>query len=317
MIISFIGLWIYTKVAVKLGIVDVPNERSSHTTTTLRGGGAVLLVLCGLLVAVDLTSELLLPISLLIGVVTGFLDDRYGLSTIIRFMLYLVAAGMLLLGVLQLHTFETWIWIPLFIVMLGAINTYNFMDGINGITALYSIVFILTVRYVLHIQKDDSFSNTLLVFLAFFVSFLFFNHRKKSLLFLGDAGSVSMGLLACFFVVYLGIKLHSWTPIILLGVYGVDSVGTIIIRLIKRENILQAHKSHLYQDLVHLKNWSHLSVSWMYVITQLLINSIFLYALHYNQHHITVLILFFILTFIFIFLKSRFYGSQLFTNLAN
>ena len=315
-IISFISLWIYTKVAVKLGIVDVPNERSSHTQVTLRGGGFVLLLICVTLLFFN-PREFLLPLSLIIGIITGFLDDRYGLSTIIRFLLYLASAALLLFGVLELHTFDTWIWIPLFIVMLGAVNTYNFMDGINGITALYSIVFLGSVDYLLYdldyLQNVDS----LLGFLAFFIAFIYFNHRKKAILFLGDAGSVSMGLLACFFVVYLGLKLQTWTPILLLGVYGVDSVGTIVIRLIKRENILQAHKSHLYQDLVHLKQLPHLRVSWIYAIVQLTINGIFIYTLPLKQHNIIVLIIFILLTLTFILFKRRIYGNQLFTKLAH
>ncbi len=318
LILSFVGLWIYSKVAVKLGIVDIPNERSSHNQVTLRGGGLVLILMAvyNLVITPD-QQTMLLAGSLLIGIVTGFLDDRYGLPTLIRFGLYLLAAGILLLGVLQLHHFDTLIWFPLFIVMLGAVNTYNFMDGINGITALYSLVFIITTLFLLSDLKLSNYMNVLLGFGAFFLAFLYFNHRKKAMLFLGDSGSVSMGLLAAFFVVYLGVKLETWTPIILLGVYGVDSVGTIIIRLIKRENILQAHKSHLYQDIVHIIGLSHLKVSWIYASLQLIVNVIFVVSLSQNQHNITVLILLILLASVFVLLKRRIYGNKLFVKLAN
>ncbi len=318
LILSFVGLWIYSKVAVKLGIVDIPNERSSHNQVTLRGGGLVLILMAvyNLVITPD-QQTMLLAGSLLIGIVTGFLDDRYGLPTLIRFGLYLLAAGILLLGVLQLHHFDTLIWFPLFIVMLGAVNTYNFMDGINGITALYSLVFIITTLFLLSDLKLSNYMNVLLGFGAFFLAFLYFNYRKKAMLFLGDSGSVSMGLLAAFFVVYLGVKLETWTPIILLGVYGVDSVGTIIIRLIKRENILQAHKSHLYQDIVHIIGLSHLKVSWIYASLQLIVNVIFVVSLSQNQHNITVLILLILLASVFVLLKRRIYGNKLFVKLAN
>lgn len=313
LILGAIGLMLYKKLAIRWGIVDVPNERSSHTEVTLRGGGFVLLLTSIALFFSDGVS-LLLPLSLCIGILTGFLDDRYGLSTVVRFLLYFACAALMLFGVLRLHTFDTWIWIPLFVVMLGAVNTYNFMDGINGITALYSIVFLGTVLYLFRQLGLSEYSESLLGFLGFFLVFLYYNHRKKAILFLGDAGSVSMGLLACFFVVYLGLKLDTWSPIILLGLYGVDSVGTIIIRVIKRENILQAHKSHLYQDLVHLKKLPHLKVSWIYALSQLAINALFVASISSVHHEIIVMAIFLLLAIIFASLKYSLYGRQLFSN---
>ena len=104
----------------------------------------------------------MLSVSLSIGVVTGFLDDFKNLKTSTRFVLYLIAVGIILFGVLELQRFDTYIWIPLFIIILGSVNTYNFMDGINGITALYSIVISCSSLLILNSLNEFTFNENII-----------------------------------------------------------------------------------------------------------------------------------------------------------
>lgn len=310
---SILLLYLYLILGSKFKIYDVPNNRSSHKNRVIRGGGIVLLSI-NIIWAVFDPSQLniLLSVSLSIGVVTGFLDDFKNLKTITRLILYLIAVGIILFGVLELHRFDTFIWIPLFIIILGSVNTYNFMDGINGITALYSIVILCSSLFFLTSLNEFYFSDNIILYMGFFVAFSIFNFRKKALMFLGDSGSVTMGLFAAFLVVLIGLKINSWSSIILLSVYGVDSVGTIILRLIKKENILEAHRSHLYQDLVHIKKYNHLFTSFLYSGIQLFINMglMVFYHLGWVEFYAGSILL--LLALLFYFLKQYIHGDNLF-----
>lgn len=306
-------LYLYLKLGSKLKIYDLPNQRSSHFDIVIRGGGIVLLILnlAWILINPD-PSNILLSVSLSIGAMTGFVDDFKSLNTKTRFILYLIAVAIILFGVLELHRFDTFIWIPLFIIILGAVNTYNFMDGINGITTLYSVVILSCSLFILNYLENSSFDLNVISYIGFFIAFAVFNFRNKALMFLGDSGSVSMGLFAAFLVVLIGMKLNSWSSIILLSVYGVDSVGTIVIRLIKKENILTAHRSHLYQDLVHINGHNHLKVSVLYSIVQLFVNAgwMMLYKIEWIEFYAVIVLL--LLAIVYYIMKKSIHGDLLF-----
>lgn len=310
---SIITLYMYYKLGHRFKIYDVPNERSSHQNITIRGGGVVLLILNGMWLFFEPNeANILLSLSISIGVLIGFLDDILTLKTWTRFLVYLLAVCIVLFGVLKLQRFDTFIWIPLIIIILGAVNTYNFMDGINGITALYSIIILGSSYLILNELNIDSWNTCLLLYSCFFVAFSLFNLRLRALMFLGDSGSVAMGLLTAFLVVRIGIQIESWSSIVLLAVYGVDSVGSIIIRLIKKENILTAHRSHLYQDLVHITKWRHISVSLLYALIQLFINIGFFYVLSSKSIEWYAVSILLVLALLFYFIKRSLHGKHLF-----
>ena len=131
-------------------------------------------------------------------------------------------------------------------------------------------------------------------------------------MFLGDSGSVTMGLFAAFLVVLIGLKINSWSSIILLSVYGVDSIGTIILRLIKKENILEAHRSHLYQDLVHIKKYNHLFTSVLYSGIQLFINMGLMVFYHLGSVEFYAVSILLLLALLFYFMKQYIHGDNLF-----
>ena len=139
--------------------------------------------------------------------------------------------------------------------------------------------------------------------------FGFFNFRKKAVCFAGDVGAVSMAFLITFTLITLIMATENYYFIALIFVYGVDSVGTIIERLIKRENIFQAHRSHLYQLMANESHIPHVQVSLIYGGTQLFINVWFIYSI--SQGTTPSMIAFFssltILIVIFAVAKIKFY----------
>ena len=152
------------------------------------------------------------------------------------------------------------------------------MDGINGITASYSLVLLSTFYYI---NQSILFVDSDLIIFALIslIVFLFFNFRTKALCFSGDVGSLSIALL----ILFLLFKLIVFTAQPLYGlfliVYGIDSGYTLISRKLNGENIFQPHRTHLYQQLVHLKGFSHLYVSFLFSFIQLVLNYLIIFHL--------------------------------------
>lgn len=256
----------YFRLADRFNIIDKPNERSSHSAITIRGGGVVYGI-AGLIFAAYNGFELpwfWAGFSLIATL--SFVDDVKTLSSKVRLPLQLIAVLLLVFQGVQ-NDAPIWLWIISVILATGIINAYNFMDGINGITAGYSLVVLLSLllinQSIFFIQKEF-----ILTFIIADVVFGFFNFRKKARCFAGDVGSVSIAFAIVFLLFVLILKTQNIFFILLLAVYGADSVLTIIYRLRKRENIFEAHRSHLYQWLVKPGPFSHLQMSGIYMVVQ-------------------------------------------------
>jgi len=275
-----IGLFVlelvYFKIADHFNIIDKPNARSSHSTITLRGGG----ILFGLAALVYFFGFgfnypwFILGLTLISLI--SFLDDIYTLNNKIRLSIHLLSV---LLMFYQWSLFSlSWYWIPVALIfVIGTINAYNFMDGINGITGGYSLITIATLYYInADVIAFTSPDLLLIIGLALLV-FNFFNFRKKAKCFAGDVGSVSIAFIIVFLIGQLIIQTQNFNYILLLLFYGLDAVSTIVFRVFRKENIFEAHRSHFYQFLSNEKKWPHLVVVSIYIIVQLLINTILIY----------------------------------------
>lgn len=267
--VLFIAELVYFKIADKYNIIDKPNERSSHTQITLRGGGVVFYF--GAL-AYFIYSGFEYPyfiIGLTAITLISFLDDIFTLSNKIRLLVHL---GSVLLMFYQWNLFElSWLWIvPALIGVIGTINAYNFMDGINGITAWYSIV-VLALLALVNQTVGFVAMDLILFALSGAVVFAFFNFRNKAKAFAGDVGSVSMAFIVVFLVGQLIITSGNFIYILFLAVYGIDAVWTIVRRALKKENIFQAHRTHLYQYLSNEAKVNKLYVSFGYGVLQFMI----------------------------------------------
>lgn len=270
-LILFIAELAYFKIADKYNIIDKPNERSSHTQITLRGGGIIFYL--GVL-AYFIYSGFEYPwffLGLTLMTAISFLDDVFTLSNKIRLLIHLVSV---LLMFYQWDLFSlSWLWIaPALIGVIGTINAYNFMDGINGITAWYSIVVLSLLALV---NMDVNFIDQRLIFYVMIGAavFAFFNFRNKAKAFAGDVGSVSMAFIVVFLLGQLIITTGNFIYILFLAVYGIDAVWTIVRRLLRKENIFEAHRSHLYQFMSNESGINKLYVAFGYGIIQYFIGS--------------------------------------------
>ncbi|MPQ46466.1 UDP-GlcNAc--UDP-phosphate GlcNAc-1-phosphate transferase [Marinifilum sp. N1E240] len=278
---------IYFKLADHFNIIDKPNQRSSHTSITLRGGGIIFYfgALSFFVYSGFQYSWFFVGLSLI--TLISFLDDVLTLSNKLRLSVHLLSMGMLFY---QLALFELpWYWIILaFILFIGITNAYNFMDGINGITGVYSLSVLgglwMINNYHVNFLENDLIYCTGLSLLVF----NFYNFRKKAKCFAGDVGSIAMAFILLFMIGKLLLTEPSLVPVLLLGVYGVDSVLTIIHRLILKENIFQAHRKHLYQILANEAKIPHLMVSTAYALIQLIMNGFAIYLLKSDYSVMTV-----------------------------
>jgi UDP-N-acetylmuramyl pentapeptide phosphotransferase/UDP-N-acetylglucosamine-1-phosphate transferase len=273
LLILFIGIeLIYFKIADYYNIIDKPNSRSSHTSITLRGGGIIFPI--AILVAFLLgyvSWEVTVAVILVAGV--SFIDDIKPLSQLPRFASHAVAIALVFYD-LNLFSQALWLLPIFFILLIGWVNAFNFMDGINGITVLYAFVAVISFSF-LEINQE---SLPLLITMGLSCcAFGIFNVRKKAKTFAGDVGSISMALFLGYFMIKTILVSGQVGYILFLSVYGIDAVITIFTRLKKKENILEPHRSHLYQYLANELGYSHILVSFLYAFIQLLINILLIY----------------------------------------
>src|SRR5690606_21862206 len=130
------------------------------------------------------------------------------------------------------------------------INAYNFMDGINGITAMYSFAVLLLLWLE---NREIGFVDNRLIYCTAIANgvFAFFNFRQKAKCFAGDIGSISMCFILLFSILNLILSTENLIYTLFFAVYGVDSVITTIFRLLRRGNIFRAHRTHLYQYMAN------------------------------------------------------------------
>jgi len=276
-ILLFFAQKVYIKLADKFNITDKPNNRSSHSTITVRGGGIIFPI--GAL-GWFIWSGFQYPyftIGLSIVSIISFWDDISPLSSRLRFAVH-SGAIFLLFSELGLQLFPWWIWIAIGIFCTGVINTFNFMDGINGITGGYSLS-VLSGLWLVNNFQIKFISNEFIYFTAIsLVVFTFFNFRKSAICFAGDVGSISIAFILTFMLLQLIIKSTNPIYILFIGVYGVDSFLTIIYRLLKHENIFEAHRKHLYQLFANELKIPHVLIASLYSIIQILICILIFYT---------------------------------------
>ena len=283
---------LYFRIADKFNIIDKPNMRSSHTAVTLRGGGIIFLFGIWLYVAVFGMNYSWFILGLTIVGLVSFIDDIQSLPDSGRLVCQFIAMGLMFYQFGILNWSDWWLIIMALIVCVGIINAYNFMDGINGITGGYSIAVLLPLIWL---NRTIDFVDIDYLYVAglSLLVFCFFNFRKKAKCFAGDVGSVSMAFILVFAMGLLMLKTKDFSYIVLLAVYGVDSVLTICHRIQLHENLGQAHRKHVYQLMANELKIPHVVVSAFYMFLQLLISAglIFLPLNHYIYLGIVIVLL--------------------------
>lgn len=314
----------YFKIANRYNIIDKPNQRSSHSAITIRGGGIIfpIAIVLGIFIFQPSLSYLAITVFLIASI--SFLDDILTLSSKLRMSIHLLSVMLLLtqifinqdMSVSALNHLGSYILILIAIILIiGIINAYNFMDGINGITVCYSLVTIATIWYIQSTENIILLKDQVwILIVSSLLVFAFFNFRKKAKTFAGDVGSISIALFICYLIGFLIFYTNEWKWLLLLGVYGLDTVVTIICRIIRKENILDAHRSHFYQYLANERKWSHLTISLIYGFIQGVLNLIIIYPVSY----FFIITSFIVLTFFYVFLRLKFEGiHRLLSNYTN
>lgn len=271
LVLLFVAELFYFKIADKFNIIDKPNERSSHKRVVLRGGGVIFLIGAWLYAAFfGLQAPwFLLGVTMIGGV--SFVDDIRSVPNYYRLVVHFAAMLLMFYQWDILNAESWWIIVPALIVCTGIINAYNFMDGINGITGGYSLAVLLPLLLV---NREMGFADEhlIVVMLLSVLVFCFFNFRKNAKCFAGDVGAVSIAFMVLFVLGQLVLKTGDVWYIVLLAVYGVDSVLTICHRIMLHENIGQPHRKHAYQLMANELKMPHTTVSAIYMALQLAIS---------------------------------------------
>jgi UDP-N-acetylmuramyl pentapeptide phosphotransferase/UDP-N-acetylglucosamine-1-phosphate transferase len=271
---------IYFKIADKFNIIDKPNERSSHSSIVLRGGGIIFLI------GVWIWSAFfgfqypwfLAGLTLVAGI--SFVDDIHPLPDSVRLVVQFVAAAMAFYQMDILHWDMWWMVILALIVYVGITNVYNFMDGINGITAGYSLA-VLVPMLLLNGQGAFVEPSLIVVSILSVLVFCIFNFRPKgkAKCFAGDVGSIGIAFILLFILGTIIFKTGDITYLLLLVVYGIDACLTIIHRIMLHENLGEAHRKHVYQLMANELKIGHVKVTSLYMALQLVISLVFIYVI--------------------------------------
>lgn len=301
---------IYFKTAKKLNIVDKPNDRSSHTSITLRGGGIIFLFGTWLYAVFYGFPYPWFLAGLTLVSLISFVDDIKSLPDSVRLVVQFTASSLVFFQLDILHWNMWWIVILALIVYVGITNVYNFMDGVNGMTGGYSFVVLLSF-YLLNRNSAFVDDSLLLVSILSVIVFCIFNFRPKgkAKCFAGDVGSISMAFIILFILGRIIFLTGDITYLILLVVYGIDACLTIVHRILLHENIGEAHRKHVYQLMANELKIGHVTVSMVYMLIQLIVSLGFIYLCPNTiaAHWIYLILSVVVLAFVYVIFKKKYY----------
>lgn len=331
-VVLFVLELVYFQIADKFNIIDKPNERSSHSSIVLRGGGIIFLLgawvwaiasLCGGFDS-SLSSNIsaisscypwfLLGLTLVAG--ASFVDDIHSLPDSVRLVVQFSAAALAFyqLGMLSDEWFDAngaivgaLLILLALIVYVGATNVINFMDGINGITAGYALAVLVPLALV----SDATDLSLIAVSILSVLVFCIFNFRPKgkAKCFAGDVGSIGIAFIMLFLIGKVIIATGDLTYLIFLLVYGVDGVLTICHRIMLHENLGEAHRKHAYQLMANELKIGHVKVSLLYMAMQLMVSLGFIYVCPDTifAHWIYLFVAFAVLAIAYVLFKKKYY----------
>lgn len=277
--------------AERLGLMQTPNERSSHHTPT-PGGGGIGIVAGGLVAAIPLALAVPYPtlpvtgLSIVVAAV-GFIDDRRHIPAPLRLFMQLVLAT-ILVWVLPRETLSAELGLPLPVLLASILlvvaavywlNLFNFMDGIDGLAGTQAMFMLLAGALLMVEGRTDTLLLWWMVGIAAATfGFLVLNWPPAKI-FMGDAGSTFLGFVIAAvgaYTIALG-WINLWQWLILGALFLADATLTILRRIARRENPLKAHRLHGYQHLS--RRWgNHLPVTLLFTA----VNVVLLLPLAYS-----------------------------------
>ena len=304
LVLLFLAELFYFYIADKYNIIDKPNERSSHTRITLRGGGIIFYF--GVL-AYFLTNHFEYPwfmLALTLITFISFVDDIRSTSQVLRLVFHFSAMALMFYQ-WGLFALPWWTILVALIICTGIINAYNFMDGINGITGGYSLIILGALAFINHSVVSFVEPDLIYTMLCAVLVFNFFNFRKRAKCFAGDVGAVSIAFTILFLIGRLIIQTGDFSWIVLLVVYGIDSVLTIVHRLMLHENIGLPHRKHMYQIMANELRMPHVVVALIYMMMQAIVVIGYLILREYGYWYLLGSV--FLLSLLYLLFMKRFF----------
>lgn len=324
LVLSYFGTQLIRHWALKRGVMDVPNQRSSHQDPTPRGGGMAIVasfLIIFLLVGLSQSSSSNLNWGLIINglaiSILGFLDDLYTLRRTPRIIAWIIITAVSIIFGIELNT----ITLPIlgiiqfgflsplvtFLWLIGVTNLFNFMDGIDGLAGFEALIasgFLAGIAF--YAGNTLVFSASVIIFGAV-LGFLPHNFPKAKI-FMGDGGSNFLGYLFAALAV-IGSQgdqsqIPFIIPVILLSMFLWDGGTTLIKRLPKGKDWLEPHRDHYYQRLIKL-GYTHKKVTLFYCALNLILGVIALLFLRVNERYSLALILFSVIPFLIVLIVTN------------
>lgn len=253
-LLTLTGLFILLNTRLKTLAVDKPNERSLHSKIIPRTGG--LAIMAGVLVTwlfIGVSFEwVLLPAAL---IAISVIDDIRGLKARWRFLAQMIVCAFFL--ALHPQQLQSWAMPALLLAMVWMVNLYNFMDGSDGLAGGMALFGFGAYSAAAYLAGSADLAVLCICVAGANLAFLLFNFHPARI-FMGDAGSIPLGFLAAAIGLsgwQQGVWSY-WFPLLVFSPFIVDANVTLLKRILRREKIWQAHKSHYYQRLVQM-GWGH------------------------------------------------------------
>lgn len=309
----------YIKIAHFYKIYDHPVGRSSHVNRTITGFG--IFVLFGLLVysiAFPYTLKGYFIIGLLLIGMVSYMDDLFFIKHFIRLIFQIFALVLMAIELpFSYVLIEKWpLIIAIVILGIGVLNAFNFMDGINGMLGLTTLVIMLSFLWLNSNSVDlqgnevtfikNEFLYTYIIGISVFLGL---NLRRKAIVFAGDTGSIALAFIILYLMMNLIFKTGNFAYLLLFSVFGIDAGLTVIFKLLLRENIFVPHRDFLFKKLVHVGKYKHVNIALIYASLQALV-SIIVIALPLQGRLTAQLSILFIFTVtlcgVYIFIRNKY-----------
>jgi len=288
----------------RIGIVDIPNNRSSHTKVIPKGGGiGIVMVLAVSSLILSISIGIWLP-AIVISLVSLWGGDKHCLSPKLRLLLHFACSIFFLVfwgfskgtGLSSVLLF-----LPLAFFIVGTANFYNFMDGIDGIAGITGVVGFSLLAFYSDITGIGGVYSSLCMVMAFScLGFLCFN-MPKAKVFLGDIGSILLGFIfACMIIVLSENILDFFVMTGFLATFYFDELFTMVIRIQNEDSLLVAHRKHIYQLLANEFSISHWKIALLYGLVQSIIGLTAIYIKPMGLIYIILLYLMYCFIFVVI-----------------
>jgi UDP-GlcNAc:undecaprenyl-phosphate/decaprenyl-phosphate GlcNAc-1-phosphate transferase len=302
---------LYLRLARKHEIFSAENERSSHSGHAIIGGGLIFFLS---FLIYSVLSNFPYP-NILIGTfllaLISFIDDLGYVKHSYRLLVHLLALT-LMIPEMNIGQYGYFFALCLITLGVGVLNSFNFIDGINGMLGTLALVILFPIYYI---NYFDNFidPNLILAIIISVIIFLIFNFRKNAICFAGDVGSVVIGYLLFILIISLCLFKYDYFYLLLFCVPGAEAGLTLLFRILGGNNILLPHKTFLFHILITEAKHSHLKISIIYGLIQLIINFFVIYLADANS--LIKLIFFFavifLLTLTYLILRNKFLSLEI------